>query len=563
MSIGVDWRTEGTSVSLNARLRCRQGPTIPLGGNLARSRLFLASSVAAVGFAALLVSLPVIGSDRVLTAPRTPRAPTSTEARSTGAAPAVPTAKICGNVRELTGPATPPSGAVSVPSGNNSSLTLDRANTTYWFAPGNHTLGNSKFNQIIPSDGDTYIGGPGAVISGQGVNDFAFAQHATDVTIEYLTIENFGSNGGNNNQGVVNHDSATGWTIEHNTIRDDAGAGVMLGTGDVLKKNCLTRNGQYGFSAYSPSGPENLTVTENEISYNDTYNWEKKSPGCGCSGGGKFWDTNGAVVTDNYVHDNENVGLWADTDNSGFDISHNYISNNYSEGVMYEISYNGLIAHNTFIHNGVGRGPTNPSFPTGAVYISESGSDKRVGGPYGSTFSITGNVFIDNWAGVVMWENANRFCGPDSPDNAGSSCTLVAPTVAKVSTCRRPGIDVAPLFNDCRWRTMNVSVTDNKFMFTRSGVGNGCASSNGCGFNALFSIYGTSPPYKGWIVPTNISDNQNNRFSGNTYSGPWLFMAANQGVVVTQSQWTKGFTDKRDGSNIHFIGQDTHSSFAP
>jgi len=534
---------------------------------LSRSRILLVCVVATAAFASLAITVAA-PSDQAVTssygtagtsarAAKTTRTTTTTSKTSKAqTAPSAPTAEICGNAIELTGPSSPPKGAVRVPAGNDSSVTLDQAHTIYWFAPGTHTLGSSNLSQIIPSNGDTYVGGPGAIISGQGVNDFAFTQQAADVTVEYL-----GPAGANNNQGVVNHDSGTGWRIAHDTIKDDAGAGVMLGTDDVLKKNCITENGQYGFNAYSPSGPKNITVSDNEISYNDTYNWEKKDPGCGCSGGGKFWDTDGAVVTGNYVHNNENVGVWADTDNSGFDISDNYFSNNYGEAVMYEISYNGLISDNTFIHNGVGEGPTNPSFPTGAVYISETGSASSVAGPYGKTFSITGNVFDNNWSGVVLWENANRFCGPESPDNAGSLCTLVAPSVAKVSTCLRPGIDINPLLTDCRWRTVNVSVTENSFSFTRSGVGNGCSRSNGCGFNALFSIYGSTAPYKAWLVPTDISDKQNNHFADNTYTGPWLFMAANQGVVVSQSQWTKGFTDTGDGSDIYFDAQDSHSKF--
>jgi hypothetical protein len=470
--------------------------------------------------------------------------------------------EICGNASILTGPKNAPSGAVTIPAGSDTG-SYNKPDTTYWFAPGTHTIGNGADYQIIPSNGDTYIGAPKAVLSGQGKNNFAFTQTATNVTIEYLTVEDFGHTGGNNNQGVVNHDSGSNWTIEHNTIEDNAGAGVMLGSGDVLKLNCLTSNGQYGFSSYTPDGPKNETVTHNEISYNDTYNWEKKDPGCGCSGGGKFWETTGATVTDNYIHDNQNVGIWADTDNSGFDISGNYISNNYGEGVMYEISYNGLIAYNTFIHNGVGEGPTNPSFPTGAIYISESGSSTAVAGPYGNKFAITGNVFTNNWSGVVLWENANRFCGPDSPDNAGTLCTLVAPKVAKVSTCTRPGVASEPLFTDCRWRTVNVEVTNNKFTFTRAGVGNGCSASNGCGLNAIFSIYGSTAPYRGWIVPTDLADNQNDHFTDNAYTGPWMFMAVNQGVVVTEQRWTSGFTDNGDGSGISFGAQDAHSTFSP
>ena len=56
-------------------------------------------------------------------------------------------------------------------------------------------------------------------------------------------------------------------------------------------------------------------------------------------------------------------------------------------------------------------GPDLGGFPDGAVYISESGADPRVPGPYRRTLAITDNVFLDNWSGVVLWESADRFCG--------------------------------------------------------------------------------------------------------------------------------------------------------
>lgn len=476
-------------------------------------------------------------------------------------APTSPPVAVCGDSQLLTGSADVPANAVRVPSGDDQALTLNEANTIYWFAPGVHSLGNSQNDQIIPADGDSYIGAPGAILSGRGINDLAFTQHAKNVKVEYLTIEDFGPPGGNQNQGVVNADSGSGWTISHDTIEDNAGAGVMLGTSDVLTDNCLTKNQQYGFSSYTPSGPRNITITDNEVSYNDTYNWEKKDPGCGCSGGAKLWDTHYATVADNYVHDNLDVGLWADGDNVGIDFIDNYISNNFGEGVMYEIGYNGLIENNTFIHDAVGEGPENPSFPTGAIYISESGSSPAVASRNASAFDITGNVFKNNWSGVILWENSNRFCGPDSPDNAGTLCTLVAPTVASPSTCVEPRIANSPLFADCRWRTMNVDISDNTFDFSASAVGNGCEASKGCGFNGLFSEYGITAPYKAWVVPRDISDEQNNRFADNTYSGPWHFMAVAQGTVVSYAKWTHGFVDRSDGSDIHFDGQDQKSTF--
>jgi hypothetical protein len=440
---------------------------------------------------------------------------------------------------------------------------LNTPNTTYWFAPGTHTLGSGQYSQIIPSNGDSYIGGPGAIINGQGLNDFAFTQMATNITIEYLTIEDFGQNSSilNQNEGVVNQGSASNWTIKYDTVEDNEGAGVMLGTNDVVEYNCLTENGQYGFSSYlPPPGPSNITLSYNEVSYNDTYNWEVKDPGCGCSGGGKFWNTDGATVTDNYVHNNENVGIWADTDNAGFNISGNYISNNFSEGVMYEISYNANISDNTFIRNALGAGPLTSGFPEAALYISESGSDSRVAGPYGNTFQVSGNVFEDNWSGVVLWENSDRFCGPDSPDNAGSLCTLVDPSGATPSTCVTPGINTAPLFSNCRWKTQNVDVTDNTFDFEPSDIGSDCTQANSCGYNGIFSEYGVTAPYTAWIVPKDIADSQNNHFANNTYTGPWSFMGPDQGGTATWSQWTKGYTDNADGSGIYFDPQDSGST---
>ena len=64
------------------------------------------------------------------------------------------------------------------------------------------------------------------------------------MTVSYLTIENFGAWGGGQDQGVVNHESASHWTIEHATVRDNAGAGVMVGSDNKLSDNCLTDNQQ-------------------------------------------------------------------------------------------------------------------------------------------------------------------------------------------------------------------------------------------------------------------------------------------------------------------------------
>ena len=417
-----------------------------------------------------------------------------------------------------------------------------------------HTLGGGEYTQILPGTGSRYIGAPDAVLDGAHQNNYAFGGYARDVTISYLTVQNFGRPGGNHDQGVVNHDAATGWTVTHSTITGNAGAGVFIGSGNTLSYNCISANQQYGFNAYSLSGTiANVVIAHNEIVGNDTYNWEARVPGCGCSGGGKFWDVDGAVITDNWIADNYAVGLWADTNNRDFQFKDNYIANNYSYGITYEISYNADIVGNTFVGNGRGEGPRNPGFPTSAVYISESGSDSRVPGNYGSSFQITNNTFVNNWGGVILWENSNRFC--NSPANTSTGvCTLVDPSTVTTASCNAENIKNVPYEEDCRWKVQNVSVSNNTFDFSPAAVGRSCTPQNGCGFQGLFSEYGTYPswsPYTGITAEKNITFNQNNHFSRNTYDGPWQFMAEEQGNIVSWWDWRSSPYGQDGGSTLN------------
>lgn len=518
-----------------------------------------------------------------------------------GAAPTQPLIEVCGSSSLLTGPTSAPAGSVTVPAGDDTSFFESplMPSTTYYFATGTHYLGSGLYNQIQPAAGDTFIGAPGAVLSGDNPsssgyqeNDFAFvgtSVSVTGVTIEYLTIEDFGAPG---SQGAVNTNSNDSWTIEHDTVQDVVpGAAMMIGSNNIIEDNCLTQNGEYAFNGYQPpsdpesstvtGGPQNITMEHNEISYNDTCNWEDSASfpittpagcagqgqyaGCGCSGGGKFWEEQNVTVADNYVHNNYSAGLWADTDNDGFDIYGNYIDDNFGEGLIYEVSYNALVQANTFIDNAWGSGPTLGGFPDSAVYISESGGDSRVANSFGyQTLDITGNVFTDNWGGVVLWENSDRFCGDGSDD----ACTLVDPAVATMTSCpaalsntaeNQPS-DTPDYFDLCRWKTQNVTVSGNVFNFNPADIGSDCTVANYCGFNGLFSEVGVTVPYTGWVVPLNISDRQGNVFADNTYNGPWNFDGFNQGDVVGWSQWTSGFEDQ-NGSGDFFDGQDAGSTY--
>ena len=462
-------------------------------------------------------------------------------------------AKTCGS-KALSGPATRPAGAKRVRTTQNLDTLVRRSvpGTTYWLEPGAHVLGTDQFDQVQPQDGDTFIGAPGAVLDGRGMNRYAFTMQAKNVTIAYLTIRNFGQGIDDNpGEGVVNHDGGDNWFVAHNTVENNAGAGVFLGDGSRVVGNCLRNNGQYGFSAFEPDGVRNIVLRRNEISGNNTADWESIQPGCGCAGGGKFWDTRGARVVGNYVHHNHGPGLWADTNNVGFLVERNYIANNDSHGFFYEISYNARIQNNTFVRNGWVAGPETPGFPIGAIYLSEAGSDARAGKLYGRHLRISGNRFVNNWAGIMAWENADRFAG--SPYNTSADfTTLVNPEAATLANCSNPDlVSQQPYVADCRWRTQHLRVVNNAFVFDPSRIP-GCTEAKGCGFNGLVANVGTVPdwsPYLGYTVPDDISRHQDNLWRRNAYTGPWRFMIRLLGPTVSWATWRSGTYQQDAGSS--------------
>jgi hypothetical protein len=458
---------------------------------------------------------------------------------------------VCGQT--VPGPAAAPEGAITVDPAVDADLTAKtKANppgTTFWLAPGTHTLGTDQFGQVIPKDGDVYLGAPGAVVDGRGLNRFAFIGEATGVRISGLTVRGFNPP---LDQGVVNHDSGDGWIIEHNTIEENRGAGLMAGARQQVRGNCLRNNGQYGLNAYQPgNGITGLVVEGNEIVGNNADDVETKNPGCGCSGGAKFWSVNGADVRGNWVHGNHGPGFWADTNDNDFLIEANVIEDNDGEALFYETSYNLVMRNNLVRRNALVQGRKYASggdnFPIGAVYLSESGGEPRVPART-DQIEIVGNVFQDNWSGIVAWENADRFC--NSPANTSTGvCTRLVPTAEQ---CVQPGIATPPLYDDCRWKTQRVDVHDNTFGY------DGDAIECMAGFSgrmAVLSNYGTYPdwsPYKGQVVQTAISQNQQVRWRDNTYRGDWSFVVGAVENAADTAQW-------QGAPN----GQDAGSTFTP
>jgi hypothetical protein len=489
-------------------------------------------------------------------------------------APSTPPVTWCETGLPTSPYTTAPAGAVTVPAGNNASSGVNNsaANTTYWFAAGTHTG-----LDIQTAHGDRYVGAPGAIIDGGTTTRHAFSglyNDTTDqnVTIEYLTIQHYKPD----QDGVaVNVNGNNGWTVQYDLMTTNTpGAAMAMGGDNVISNNCLTNNGQYGAQGYSyvdqtyedtfTGGAVNITFSGNDVSFNNT-----QRTSAGIEGGVKFWQNGNVAVTGNYIHDNiMSPGLWADTDNAGFLVQANYISGNGAPGFMYEISYNANVIENTFVNNGLTDGPSNPGFPSGAIYISESGGDSTVASNYPGILNIQHNVFLNNWGGVNLYQNSDRYVG-DGQDPG----TLPAP----------PGTDTQQWLNTdgpnncpshlattspinyhlyCQWRTQNVIVQNNQFSFNPSDpvYGGKCTAAANCGQNALIAPWGSLPAWPAYTVPNAISNSQNNHFLNNTYTGPWTFMYFNQGTNGSWTNWTSGATNV-DGSGFNFPPQDAGSTF--
>lgn len=506
------------------------------------------------------------------------------------------------------------SSGVVLAAGKNSYASYQlQAGTVYYLLPGVHV------GAFQADSGDAFVGGftkgTGTVVSGD-YSGYPWAFDSNDsngdqsgVTIEYLTIEKFQPNA---NAAAVNQSSNTGWTLRYDTVTLNVpGAGMMAGAGNTLTGNCMTRNGQYGFQSSDDeawghdtltAGPYDVTIENNEISYNDTCDfegllansaigWEKYNPvpkryrnsrcgtvvGDGDQGGFKLWQTNGVTVKDNYIHNNWGPGIWADTNNANTTYLGNVITNNDGEAIIEEISYNFSIRNNYIADNGWPDGLDNPKFPTPAIYVSGSGSSSALGtipacqepscahqSSYPNRSVITGNTFVNNGGGVFLWQDSDRHCssgfdqvctlqaGGASGPFSLASCKSNLPTASinlTTFTGNRTGAPREDWWDGCLWQTANVSVINNTIDFNPLDIPH-CdkAAWPDCGANGIFSEYGIAPPYDsygGWVIASQLTFFQNDIWSHNVYNGPSTFYAWNQGSAdnpVSWADWTGAVT---------------------
>ena len=253
--------------------------------------------------------------------------------------------------------------------------------TTFIIKAGRHLR-----QQVIPKDGDSFVGESGAILDGDGVATYAFGRGGVGVTVRGLIIEHYVPPLGwgvflPGTQGV-----ARDWVVEGNEVRYNSGGGIGAGTGWVVRNNFIHHNGQIG--VFTNSLNVDVVFEGNEIAFNNTDHIDSRWE----AGGGKFVLSKNLIVRGNYVHDNEGPGIWPDMNNINVLIEDNLVTDNYGPGINYEASYAAVIRDNVVEGNGFG---WNDWIHGAGIVVDTS-----------SNVEVYGNTVRDNAYGIGGIQNA-------------------------------------------------------------------------------------------------------------------------------------------------------------
>ena len=189
------------------------------------------------------------------------------------------------------------------------------------------------------------------------------------------------------------------------------------------------------------------------------------------------------------------------------------IADNVSEGMVYETSYNARIVHNTFRRNGLAAGAREGRFPTPALYLSESGSDPRAGELYAGTLTSPTTGSSTTGPASSRGRTPTGSLGHQRTRARGTRrwSTLAWPLKRRAAT--RTSSARFRYYDDCRWKTQHIRVIENVFVLRPRLVGRQCTARRQCGYNGVFSQYGTYPswsPYRGTVIEEAITFTQDN-----------------------------------------------------
>jgi len=175
-------------------------------------------------------------------------------------------------------------------------------------------------------------------------------------------------------------DGRTGWIVENNVVRYNAGLGIRIGHNMIVRGNNVHHNRQLGIGGIG----DNTLIENNEIAYNNylaeySTGWE--------AGGTKFVRSHDLIIRGNHSHHNTGPGLWTDGSNMRVLYEDNLVEDNKDAGIFHEISYDAVIRNNTVLRNGHGH----KAWMYGAgILIAHS-----------PNVEVYGNTVTDNWNGIV------------------------------------------------------------------------------------------------------------------------------------------------------------------
>jgi parallel beta-helix repeat protein len=247
--------------------------------------------------------------------------------------------------------------------------------------------------RLGPGEGEFTLDGNRRVLLGENpanktvevsVRDRWVKGSSDNVTIRGFTMRHSTGTG-------IKNDLRANWRVIGNDLAYAHTTNVTLsqGPGMVIENNNLHHAGQMGLSSYKAR----IKIRGNRIHNNNTASfktgWE--------SGGMKISAATDALIENNEVFENADIGIWTDVATTGpqkIMIRDNRVHGNPRQGIRVEISKNAEVTGNVVYDNGMGYPPDDPS-----------GAGITLSGTYDSR--VSDNVLAYNNSGLVV-VNANR-----------------------------------------------------------------------------------------------------------------------------------------------------------
>jgi Bacterial Ig domain/Right handed beta helix region len=252
----------------------------------------------------------------------------------------------------------------------------------------------------------------------------AFGGPANNVTIQYLTVEEFADMYPHGTigtlQGVNSMTAGANWTVENNDITLNHGYGVRIEFGMQILNNYIHLNGQngigggIGFAAapMTASTPCGCTIQGNTITDNDYAHFD---PGFG-SGGIKFGTITGGTIRGNTISHNEGAGIHFDMWGRSWLVDGNTITDNSdADGLEQEIGFGtSTYRNNLVLRNGAQVNEANWTFQIGIR--ASSGVDA-----YCNVLEIPAGTGIGGWTISATKREPNAFPPYQSITSTGNS----------------------------------------------------------------------------------------------------------------------------------------------